>query len=167
VTERVSRLIALGCVLTLASCLQLGNHAQADAGASGGAGGELDAAAAPVGANCASDPSSGVTLCSAISSCPDVPVDPDQYPGCGYRIRGSALDLECLCGDSLCPIGVALSCAQARSLLADQSALAVCAGVAEGRCTAVATLPHSGGSCDPECRTSCAGDPSCTVLCGC
>ncbi|HEY2404975.1 MAG TPA: hypothetical protein VGI10_03185 [Polyangiaceae bacterium] len=165
----MQRIVALGCLLSLASCLQLGNGSQASGGGNtgGAADSSPDASTSATGVNCGTDPSSGVTLCEGISSCPDEPIDQGQYPGCGYRIRGNTLDLECLCGDSLCPIGVALNCDQARSLLADQSALAVCAGVSEDRCTALAVVPTNSSNCDTACRDECAGDPGCAVLCGC
>jgi len=112
----------------------------------------------------------GIALCAGISSCPSVPVDTDQYPGCGYRISGNAIDLECLCNDALCPIGLAASCADAKALLADQSALGVCARIAEGRCTPLASTTASSTSssnCDKACRSECSGEPGCITLCGC
>ncbi len=68
-----------------------------------------------------SNPSSGIALCLGISSCPTVRVDPDQFPDCGYRIAGGSIDLECLCGDSLCPMGSAASCLDAKALLSEES----------------------------------------------
>jgi hypothetical protein len=101
-----------------------------------------------------------------------VVVDPDQLPDCGYRISGSAIDLECLCGDSLCPVGSAASCGDAKALLAEQSAQSVCAGIAEGRCSVVRQSAGKAGSntsssCDKNCRAECSGNPDCIALCGC
>jgi hypothetical protein len=162
------------CVLVLgplSACLQLGKalDSDADAGATGSAGTGTDGdAGTATGTSCGVDPSSGITLCLGISSCPSVRVDPDQYPGCGYRISGGIIDLECLCDDSLCPMGSAASCLDATALLADQSALGVCSEVAEGRCTTVKqTSSNSGSNCDKDCRSQCAGDPNCVTLCGC
>jgi len=139
------------------------------AGAAGTSGTD---AGAPTGVNCGTDPASGVTLCLGLSSCPHVLVDSDQLPGCGYRVNGNTIDLECLCNDSLCPVGSAASCDDAKALLQDQTAQGVCAGIAEGRCTIVSQSVQNGGSnsassCDKSCRSDCSGDPACIRLCGC
>jgi hypothetical protein len=102
-------------------------------GASGGA--------QVTGAGCAQDPTTGVTLCQAVSLCPDLVIDTDLYPGCGFRVNGRVIDIECVCNDSVCPVGVPATCAQAKQLLGVQSAAIVCAQVNEGRCTS----PASGG----------------------
>lgn len=166
----------LVCVLALGSlsaCLQLGQTLDSGAGsASAGSAGttpDSDASAPATGTGCGVDPSSGVSLCLGISSCPGVVVDPDLYPGCGYRISGTTIDLECLCDDSLCPMGSAASCLDAKALLADQSALAVCVGIADGLCTTVKQTSSSSmtSTCDKDCRSECGGDPNCITLCGC
>jgi hypothetical protein len=162
-------------LLSLSSCLQLGGPSDsgsgADAGSAGAAGASgagARAGAPATGTNCGVDPSTGIALCLGISSCPTVRVDPDQFPGCGYRISGSRLDLQCLCGDSLCPMGAAASCQDAQALLAEGSAQAVCASIAEGRCPLVEQTAHSSSSsCDKQCRASCSGVPGCITLCGC
>ena len=162
------------CVLSfgsVAACVQVGMPSDSDpsaanAGAAGASG--ASALAAATGTNCGLDPSSGITLCLGISSCPSVHVDPDQFPDCGYRISGSTIDLECLCGDALCPMGAAASCLDAKALLSEQSAQGVCAGVAEGRCEVVKQTSNSSSStCDKECRAQCSGVPGCVQLCGC
>lgn len=110
-----------------------------DAGSSDG--GTSDASSDAVGTttaqgiDCGPDPDTGVVLCSAISTCPNIYVDYDLYPGCGFRVHGSVLDLECACYGMLCPIGVTTSCTEAAKLLSSQSQYAVCAQVNEGRCT--------------------------------
>ena len=158
---------------SLCSCLQIGTPQGAAGGASGttAASGVGGATAGPAsGVNCGVDPSSGISLCLGISSCPTVQVDPDQFPDCGYRISGSIIDLECLCGDSLCPMGSAASCLDAKALLSEQSAQGVCAGVADGNCQVVkqtATSSSSSSSCDKNCRAECSGEPGCITLCGC
>jgi hypothetical protein len=133
-----------------------------DAAGTGGAGG------APArGTNCGVDPSSGVSLCLGISSCPALRVDSDQFPDCGFRILGSAIDLECLCGDSLCPMGASANCLEAKSLLSEQSAQGICATIADGRCRVVQTTSLPTSSCDPACRAQCSGIPDCLTWCGC
>ncbi|HET7543770.1 MAG TPA: hypothetical protein VFK05_28055 [Polyangiaceae bacterium] len=155
----------------VSSCLQFGkahdDGSNAEAGNSGASSAGA-AGAALTGSNCGVDPSSGVALCLGISACPGVRVDPDQFPDCGFRVVGSRIDLECLCGDSLCPMGKAASCREAQSLLSEQSAQGVCAGIAEGSCQPVQQAPRSStSSCDKECRAQCSGAPGCISLCGC
>jgi hypothetical protein len=156
---------------SLCSCLQIGTRQGADGGTSGNAAsgnGTGGAGVTASGTHCGVDPSSGIALCLGISSCPNVRVDPDQFPDCGYRISGSVIDLECLCGDSLCPMGSAASCLDAKALLSEQSAQGVCAGVAEGNCQIVKqTSTSTSSSCDKECRAQCSGVPGCVTLCGC
>lgn len=94
---------------------------------------------AVLGGLCGVDPDTGVTLCLAISTCPDVVIDPDLFPGCGFRIHPTSvdvIDMECACYGQICPIGVATTCAQAATLMQDQSQYTVCMQVDEGRCTA-------------------------------
>jgi hypothetical protein len=174
------RLICVLCLAPLSACLQIGlpgdssggGAASGGAASAGSAGASSDAGTATVtGVDCGVDPSSGVALCLGITSCPTVLVDSDQMPGCGYRISGSTIDLECLCNDSLCPVGAAATCADAKALLADQTSQGVCASIAEGRCTAVSQAatptPSTSSSCNTDCRDNCAGDPGCITLCGC
>lgn len=164
--------LSIVLLLSLSSCLQIGKQtdsgSSADAGSAGSGGLSASGGASATGTNCGVDPSSGVTLCLGISSCPKVRVDPDQFPDCGYRIAGNRLDLECLCGDSLCPVGSAASCLDAQALLSDGSAQAVCAGIAEGRCQVVKqTSNTSTSTCDKACRAECGGVPDCVTFCGC
>jgi len=164
--------ISIVLMVSLSACLQVGKASDsdpsADAGRTGASGAGSSGGAAATGTNCGVDPSSGIALCLGISSCPSVRVDPDQFPDCGYRIAGSSIDLECLCGDSLCPMGSAASCLDAKALLSEQSAQGVCAGVADGRCQRVKqTSNTSSSSCNKECRAQCSGVPGCLTLCGC
>jgi len=157
---------------TLAACLQVGTPSDADAGDDsadvGASGARASGGASASGTQCGVDPSSGISLCLGISSCPTVRVDPEQFPDCGYRISGNRIDLECLCGEALCPVGSAASCLDAQRLLSESSAQGVCAGVAEGRCQVVKqTTRASASSCDKECRATCSGVPGCVTLCGC
>ena len=93
--------------------------------------------ASVTGLECGADPDTGVSLCVGISSCPNVTVDQDLYPGCGFRIHDGTgvLDLECACYGQICPIGVASTCDQATALMQNQSQYTVCMQVDEGRCT--------------------------------
>jgi len=155
--------------ILLSSCLQVGSATDSGSAANAGASGAgATAGSSATGTNCGVDPSSGIALCLGISSCPTARVDPDQFPDCGYRIAGGAIDLECLCGDSLCPMGSATSCLDAKALLSEQSAQGVCAGIAEGRCQVVKqTSGTSRSTCDKDCRAQCSGVPGCITLCGC
>jgi hypothetical protein len=123
----------------------------------------------PSGTNCFEDLRARTILCGQIDTCPGVDVDPTLFPDCGFRMHaGSLLDLECLCGDAMCPVGVATDCNQAKQLLAMQNAFVVCLQQAEGRCVQIVTPnADAGRACDTTCRSGCAGSPSCLQLCGC
>jgi hypothetical protein len=127
--------------------------------------------ALPTGTACTDDPQTQVTLCEATSLCPGVVVDPGALPNCGFQLHpGSVLDLECLCGTALCPIGVPQTCAQATQLLASQTSLVVCQQVSNATCIELAPAATDAGaasSCDKQCETECSGEPDCIQLCGC
>jgi hypothetical protein len=162
------RLIPIVLMVSLWSCLQVGKTSDSGSDVDAGSTGTSSAGAPTSGTNCGVDPSSGIALCLGISSCPSVRVDPNQFPDCGYRVAGSTIDLECLCGDSLCPMGHAASCLDAKALLFEQSAQGVCAGIAEGRCQMLQqTSRTSTSTCDKDCRAQCSGVPGCVTLCGC
>jgi hypothetical protein len=180
----VDKLAARGCfaqggsvhsiTLTLslvfvASCLQIGGSETTDGGA------------APVNPNvpgdandegwvdtgCVVDSVSGISLCTRISLCPGLAVDHDVYPDCGFRGPSASIDIQCICGDFVCPLGVALSCAEAAALMASQSEIFACTQASEGRCALRRPANPGGGSCDKACAASCAGDPGCYRICGC
>jgi hypothetical protein len=155
-------------------------------GASGGTGGASSAAATTGGGttqgiDCGADPTTGVTLCLGISSCSGLSIDTEVYPGCGFRVNGAAIDVECVCGDFLCPLGPTPTCDAAQQLLAQDNEGVVCAQASAGQCTEVAAgasasaSSSSGagggmnaGSCDPTCEQECDGDPTCIqYTCGC
>src|SRR5258706_8810713 len=146
------RSLGLALILCLSSCIQLGSSADADAGAADPSlpAGDAHAEATPTGGSgCASDSLSGTTLCTRLDQCAGLAVDHDVYPDCGFRVPSTTIDLECVCGDFLCPVGAVLNCAQAKVLLADQSEVATCVQQNEGRC-APRTAPKTGStSCDP------------------
>jgi hypothetical protein len=155
-------------VLLPLSCLELPTSTTDDGGAAAGSGVAGDAAASVTGADCVTDPASRITLCTAVSLCPDLAVDHGLYPDCGFRVAGSTIDLECLCDDYVCPVGTALSCTQARQLLLDSTETIVCAQVSDDRCAPRGTTGSAPEStCDRSCAESCANSPSCLELCGC
>ncbi len=132
----------------------------------------------PSGVGCGADPTTGTVLCVGVSSCASLAFDPSAWPNCGFRVTGgTTLDLECLCGDSLCPIGVATSCDQASELLSSQTQLMVCEQVAEQRCVSVAVTaaptgddaaaPSTPSTCNQTCLVGCGTAPDCLQLCGC
>jgi hypothetical protein len=167
--------------LSLLACTNVGVGTDVGSGGSGGtttmsAGGTV-ADASTGGISCGTDPQSGVTLCEQVSACPGLAVDQGAFPGCGFRLGGAGrFDLECLCsGESLCPIGVPTTCADAAQLLDQaQSALTVCQAVDQGGCLQVggadagssSSTPSSSG-CDRACESECQSDPGCVALCGC
>lgn len=116
---------------------------------------------------CGADTTSGVVLCKGVSACSGLRLDSEIYPDCGFRVPSSSIDLECVCGDYLCPVGAALNCTQAANLLADQSEYLVCLQQMEGRCAPRSTKPAKASSCDQTCLAECAGNSGCAFLCGC
>ena len=172
---RIARpLVAAGAVFLVSvasGCLQISTGA--DAGTeSSGATGTTGASATLTGENCATDSTGTVTLCQGISTCPGVTVDPGAFPNCGFLVDGtSVLDVECVCSDSLCPIGVPQTCADVTALLNAQTELGICSQVSEGRCisliTTVDASTTSTSTCTPDCQSECSGEPDCLVACGC
>jgi hypothetical protein len=151
-------------LVALSSCLQLGAE-NTDGGARNALTSDAAGAAqSNTGTGCV-DLGSGVQLCTSISLCPGVAVDHDAYPNCGFRMPGS-IDLECICGNVLCPMGSAISCTQARDLLASQAEVVVCTQASEGRCAAL-TTQNPVQTCSPSCAAECVSDPLCLRLCGC
>jgi hypothetical protein len=132
------------------------------------------------GAYCGAERQTGIQLCAATSMCPNIVVDTQAMPSCGFRIRGASVDLVCGCGEQVCPMGVFANCAQAAQLLANQTEGQVCAQVSEGRCTSPTTsttsssssggsTSSSGGSsaCDKQCYADCGGGAACASVCNC
>jgi hypothetical protein len=158
------------------SCLQIGLPDGTDGGALDAAkrsdgDAPSDVKAPDKGASsdlgCVIDPLSRVTLCTAIGLCPGLSVDHDRFPNCGFRAGTGVIDVQCFCGDFLCPLGATLTCGQARDLLATQFELTACSQVNEGRCARRSIAPPTGTSCDKNCAAMCAGDPGCLRFCGC
>lgn len=180
---RVALHIAVAAGLLVAACAlentSAGNREGADGGPISTDGG---VEAGVQGAYCGAERQTGIQLCAATSMCPDIVVDTQSMPSCGFRIRGSAVDLVCGCGEQVCPMGIFSNCAQAKQLLANQSEGQVCAQVSEGRCTAATNTStsstSSGGStssssssgntaCDKQCYADCGGGAACASVCNC
>ena len=115
----------------LVSCgVKLGDQGSAKPASDAGA---KDAQAdAIVGLACGRDPITRAELCSGINVCPNLLVDPDAFPACGF-LPGT-MDLACLCDNQLCTMGKPKSCAEAKFILANANVLIVCAAAAEGTC---------------------------------
>jgi hypothetical protein len=165
-------LVLLGLSI-LASCMQFGTGTGTRSGSDAGASVPLTHMASTEGGlrgtSCFQVPGTETALCEQLDACPGLAVDPGAFPDCGFRVDGDTrLDLECVCDNALCPVGVPTSCTQASQLLAAQSSLIVCGQLGEGRCVELVP-PDAGrtGACDQACASSCAGAPSCIQLCGC
>lgn len=148
-----------------------GKSASRDGGAAADAG---DAASAIQGAGCGVEQESGLTLCAATSACPNVVVDTQALPTCGFRIQGTAVDLVCGCNGAVCSMGAYTTCAQASQLLTSQTLQGVCTQAIEGRCPAGAGASSSSSSsgstktgCDKQCLSECGGGAGCASVCGC
>jgi hypothetical protein len=129
-------------LLSLSSCLQIGlpdDRAATPITASVASDAGAVEASATVPAGCAVDPRLGIALCRTTALCPALLLDPDLYPDCGFRHPSIGIVVECVCDDALCPVGSALDCNQARSLIADQSQLLTCIQRSEGRCASLSS----------------------------
>src|SRR5262245_42088747 len=104
---------ACASLLFLCSCLGFNIIPTAGDNSSGGGGNDASTSSGDsseageggvVGLECGPDPDTGVTLCIGISVCPDIVVDQDLYPGCGFRVHDGTgvLDLECACYGQIC-----------------------------------------------------------------
>lgn len=176
--------LAAAVVLGLSACgiEQLTNGTgSGTGGADAGSGEAGDGGPSISGAGCGTERQTGIALCAATSMCPELVVDTQAFPSCGFRIRGTAVDLVCGCGEYVCPMGVFATCTQAAELLVSQTEQTVCAQIGEGRCTTVApagssTSSGSGGAsssssggtgCNMQCYDACGGGDNCAMLCNC
>lgn len=154
-------------MLSASGCLLLEGLGSNGQGGSAPSTSEPDAGSAQ-GIHCGQDPDTSFTLCLGISLCPGLSVDQEAFPGCGFRVNSHRLDVECSCSGFLCPLGVASDCAAVQSLLSQSYAGAVCAQISAGVCTEGTPVVSLGSStCDPVCRSECAGMPTCIQACGC
>jgi hypothetical protein len=137
------RWLALAVGLPLAACLQVGTDTGDGTGTgvtSSSSGGVTSSSSSSSGAgtgtDCTTDPATQITLCEKIANCPSVDVDQGAFPNCGFRLHAaSTYDIECWCGDYLCPVGAPTSCTTAGQLLDQQStSLIVCEQADNGAC---------------------------------
>jgi len=135
-----------------------------------------DAAIIPAGATgiaCTTDVTTHVALCSGTSQCPNISVDTQQFPNCGFRTLQPTFDLECICfGNYLCPVGVVSSCQEIAGLFSGKTLNDVCNQVSLGYCTQNTGIPANGtggatSTCNQDCYSGCVGAPTCIVACGC
>jgi hypothetical protein len=99
-------------------------------------------------------------------------LNPRVFPQCGFRIHGDAIDPECLCGTSLCPIGAPANCTQAAQMASgDVTYDSVCQQASVGGCTPLTgSGTSSGGGTTSACQTciaNCDNVPACIDACGC
>jgi hypothetical protein len=156
----------------LSGCVLEKSSDGADAG--GRDGGVGEAGVTVTGAGCGAERQTGTQLCIATSQCPNVVVDTQAMPSCGFRIRGSVADLVCACGTSICPMGIYTTCQQAAKLLTSQTEQQVCVQVNEGRCVDAPAQDAGKTSgtgtkqpCDRECMAQCGGGAACASVCNC
>ncbi len=124
------------------------------------------------GGGCGAERQTGIELCIATSQCPNVVVDTTATPSCGFRVRGSVVDLVCACGTQICPMGIFTTCAEAANLLETQTESQVCLQVPEGRCVEAPTTVQNTNdgknpACDRECMAQCGGGAACASVCNC
>jgi hypothetical protein len=157
-------------------CFDLTQSSGDDAGAGASDAGTGAEAASVVGGGCSIERNSGTQLCRAVSTCPNVVVDAQAMPHCGFRVRGAVVDLVCACGTAICPLGVFATCTDAAQLLANQTEQGVCVQLAEDRCLESGSTPSSsstssprGGNpaCDRQCLKDCGGGEACASVCNC
>jgi hypothetical protein len=169
----VKILAVAGLALAVVSCnilqqLEGGGSGGSSTGSSTTASATGGASTTGAGLDCGVDPQTSATLCLGNTLCPGLAIDSSVYPGCGFRVNGAAVDVECSCSGSLCPLG-ASTCAEAQQLLASESYGVVCAEISAGACVAGTPLSpsSSSSSCNTVCRDDCDGDPTCIEACGC
>lgn len=171
--QRTAGFAGLSVVLLACGILpDISQNQQADSGSSAATAADAGGDGATwVGQGCGVEQESGLQLCAVTNMCPNVVIDTQVFPHCGFRIRGSAIDLVCGCNGAVCPMGIFTSCTQAAQLLTSQTEQSVCAQVNEGRCTqgSAPTSSSSGANpnCDKQCMTECGGGAACASLCNC
>jgi hypothetical protein len=140
----------------------------ADAGPATPAAAADAGAAATEGASC-TQVSATIALCQYISSCPSLALSAKVFAQCGFHVHGDAIDPECLCGTSLCPIGHPTTCAEAAALsTGDVNYDSVCEQATVGGCTDLGAATGTGtSSACQTCVANCDNVPSCIDACGC
>ena len=116
----VHRLVSIVSIVTIvaatASFVGCVSPVTGDMSGGGGASETADASTGE-GTNCGTDSTTGATLCLGLNLCPNVVINGSVYPECGFQVSGTAIDIECVCGAYLCPLGATPTCAAAASLL--------------------------------------------------
>jgi hypothetical protein len=127
-----------------------------------------------VGGGCGVEPKTGAQLCTATSMCPNVVIDTQLMPNCGFRIRGAVVDIACACGTAICSMGAVTTCSEATQLLTNETEQGVCLRAVEGRCleskasSSSSSSPSRGNpACDRQCMTDCGGGAACASVCNC
>jgi hypothetical protein len=163
----------------IAACFLTQKSQGSDAGADGSAATPSDGRGAEGrdsgASDCATDPITKVTLCSAVAQCPSLVINHDAFPNCGYRLRGFTFDIQCWCNGYVCPLGSPTTCSEVEQLMQSQTEPLVCAQANEGRCTqpqgdtsgGTTGQPSVPNSCDRECMKQCGFTPGCQELCNC
>ncbi len=157
--------------LATPACVIPSISSNSDAGAAPAATAAADAGAPAVqGASCTQITAS-ISLCQFISSCPTLALSPQVFPQCGFRIHGTSIDPECLCGNYLCPIGSPATCTEAAQLASgDTTYDSVCLQSVQGHCLDLTgggtTTPSSTSACQ-TCILNCDNVPACVDACGC
>jgi hypothetical protein len=116
------------------------------------------------GSNCTAV-TQNYTICADVSLCPGVEISPYTFPNCGYSVHGNAIDPECLCSGSMCPMGAPATCDDMQAILMATNIEAVCAALSAGHCTNLGSL-GTPSSCQ-QCKTNCDGNVMCLQNCGC
>jgi hypothetical protein len=159
-------------------CFDLTQGTDADAGTPTTDTSTADAAAAVTGGGCGIEENTGAQLCRAVSECPNVVVDSEAMPHCGFRIRGAVIDIVCGCGTAICTMGTFASCTEAAQLLSANTEQGVCVQLSEDRCvestssaapstTGTSGTTSSNPACDTQCVKDCGGGASCASVCNC
>jgi len=160
--------------LVTPACIIPSISSSSDAGTAAAAAASADAGTTTTptvqGASC-TQVSTSIAICLYISSCPNLVLNPQVFPQCGFRIHGDAIDPECLCGNYLCPIGSPASCTEAATEASgDTNYDSVCEQSVEGHCLDLTAAGSSGTTSPTACQTCIAGCdnvPSCVDACGC
>jgi hypothetical protein len=118
-----------------------------------------------MGGGCA-EVNASTQICSEITSCPGVTIDRATFSECGYLVHGDAIDPECLCAGSLCPMGAPQTCADMQAILNGTTTAQVCAQFVSGKCTNEGAIGGADPDCD-LCKANCNGNASCIANCGC
>jgi hypothetical protein len=165
------RYLSICLALVAAACgvvKPLGGDSQSQSSSASSSGN--GSSAQDTGVGCGADPDTGVNLCLGTTECPKVSLDTDSFPDCGFRTTTGSYDLECVCnGNTLCPVGVASSCAEIGDLFAHKSLADFCN---QEDCKEIAPSTTSkpmtrSPNCDSSCADDCAGNAVCVQGCGC